>query len=324
MEMEKKTTIRQEELPMKIKIKMGLWGLIGGLLIGSTGCGNTIVCYTTEVPADSTVETESTKKSEAAEMARETLAAAVETNEAIPEPDIAGSVMEKLVSDSILEENSGHYLQGECQGEGHIILDEVEVDGISTVYALMMYGEYEFQNVDYFVKTAGTGVIPVVLQYDIRLNSHTPLVSFEWPADGSGYNESIKQMFPEYLWDRVLSIQEEDRTKLEKMEREYARQYLEEMGRDAVVCDYRDFEHTLLTDLGVSVEVSNKMLVHEKLMGPYPDWVGSTEKVEDGVRYMYSLFYEEETNEIIYEKRVFETDETVEKFIYDAETGEPV
>jgi hypothetical protein len=36
------------------------------------------------------------------------------------------------------------------------------------------------------------------------------------------------------------------------------------------------------------------------------------------------VFYDEETNQIIYEKRFFGTNETVEKFVYDAKTGEPI
>jgi len=145
-----------------------------------------------------------------------------------------------------------------------------------------------------------------------------------WPDDGSGYNASVKEMFPEHLWDRVQIIQEEDRDVLTKMERAYAEEHLKMIGRDAVIGDYADVERTYLTDYGVSVAVSNKMMEYEKYMGPYPGWVGTLEKVEDGERYLYSLFFDEETDQIVYEKRVFGTGETVEKFVYDAETGDKV
>ena len=299
-----------------------------GVMVCFAGCGRESTLQATQ----STVEIQDSKESE--DLKETTHAVkqeivALETNAVIE--DVVNEVnpnessyMDELVAGSILEQNKGRYLNGECQAEGHIVLGEETEDGISTVYALMMYGEYEFQNVDYFIKSAGTGVIPVVLKYDIRLDSHTPLVDFQWPEDGSRYNDSIKELFPEQFWDRTLTIQDEDRRILTEMERGYAERYLDSIGRDAVVGDYADLEHTLLTDLGVSVEVSNQMNVYEKTMGPYPNWVGSTEKIEDGVRYMYSLFYDEETNQVIYEKRVFETDETIEKYIYDAETGEPV
>lgn len=248
----------------------------------------------------------------------------VETNVQIDpeERESSSDYLDQLVSAAILEQNADSYLSDECPAEGHMILEEQEQDGILTLYALTMYGEYAFHNVDYFVKSSGTGAIPTVMKFDLRLNSHTPLISIERPEDGSGYIESIKTIFPEHLWDRVITIQEDDANTLTAMEQEYAKQYLVKLGRDALIGNYADFEHTLLTDLGISVEVSNHLLEYEKDMGPYPNWHGSTEKIEYGVRYMYSVFYDEETSQIIYEKRVFDSMETVEKFVFDAETGE--
>lgn len=234
------------------------------------------------------------------------------------------SSMEQVVANSILENRSKQFTGEECQAEGHIIIGEEINEGVLKVYALTMYGEYAFQNVDYFVKEAGTGAIPAVMTYDLRLSVVRTTSDVEWPEDGSGYEESVKRMFPEKYWDRVLTIPDEDLSVLKEMEQGYAKAYLEELGRDAVIGEYADVPHTFLTDYGISVDVSNKMLEYEKLMGPYPNWVGSTEKIEDGVRYMYLVFYEEETNEIIYEKRVFDTNESIEKFVYDAETGEEI
>lgn len=248
----------------------------------------------------------------------------VETNVQLTpeEKETPSDFFNDLVASAILEHNADLFRQEECSAEGHIILEQTEEDGIATIYALTMYGGYAFHNVDYFVKTTGTGVIPAVMKFDLRLNSHTPLISMEYPADGSGYLTSIKEMFPEHLQDRVLNISKEDSDTLTSMEQEYAKRYLANLGRDALIGDYADFEHELLTDLGISTEVSNKLSEYEKDMGPYPNWHGSRETIEDGVRYMYSIFYEEETDEIIYEKRVFDTMETVEKFVFDAETGE--
>lgn len=247
----------------------------------------------------------------------------VETNAEI---DLSGedSSMEQVVANSIFEHRSKQFTGEECQAEGHIIIGEEINEGVLKVYALTMYGEYAFQNVDYFVKKAGTGAIPAVMTYDLRLSVVWTTSDVEWPEDGSGYEESVKRMFPEKYWDRVLTIQDEDLSVLKEMEQGYAKAYLEELGRDAVIGEYADVPHTFLTDYGISVDVSNKMLEYEKLMGPYPNWVGSTEKIEDGVRYMYLVFYEEETNEIIYEKRVFDTNESIEKLVYDAETGEEI
>ena len=317
---------------MKIKKYMFLWMALGCLTLNAVGCQN-VVC-SLETTAAATKEAESSREeTEPAEAPAEAETIA-ETSEKIvyetnaPELETLEASKESLfdhaVSEAILTQNAEWFTGEECQAEGHIILSVEETDDILTVYALTMYGEYAFQNVDYFIKSAGTGVIPAVLTFDLRISSNNGFRSMELPEDGSGYTESVKRMFPEYLWDRVLSIQEEDRAALTEMERSYAERYLEAMGRDAVIGDYADVGHTYLTDHGISVEVSNKMLEYEKNMGPYPGWHGTTETIEDGVRYLYSVFVDEEVNQIIYEKRVFDTLETVEKFVYDAETGEEI
>lgn len=276
------------------------------------------VMETTAVQQETMAQSESESESKS-----ETAAQAVETNAEI---DLSGedSSMEQVVANTILENRWGQFTDEECRAEGHIILGEEINEGVLKVYALTMYGEYAFHNVDYFVKEAGTGVIPAVMTYDLRLSVVRTNADVEWPEDGSGYEDSVKQMFPEKYWDRVLNIQEDDLETLKNMERAYAKAYLEEINRDAVIGEYADVPHTQLRDYGISVDVSNQLMEYEKTMGPYPGWVGSTEKLEDGVRYMYLIYYEEETNEIIYEKRVFDTNDTMEKFVYDAETGKEI
>lgn len=296
------------------------------ILFLTFGCLTSITagCSKEALPTSSTAATAAVTTAAVSMTAAPSAAVAVmETNEALPDPsDTLETYADQLASSAILEHYNDYFVPEECLAEGHLILEEDVSDGILTIYALTIYGGYSFHNVDYFVKSSGTGVIPAVMTFDLRLNSHTPLLSFETPEDGSGYNESIKNLFPEHLWDRVLTIQEDDRSALISMEQEYAKRYLSEIGRSALVGEYADFNHELLTDVGISTEVSNRLLEYEKEMGPYPTWHGSTEKLEQDIRYMYSVFYDEESSQIIYEKRVFDTMETVEKFVFDAETGE--
>lgn len=297
------------------------------ILFLTFGCLTSITagCSKETLPTSSTAATAAVTTT-AASMTTAAPSASVtvmETNEALPTPDdTLETYAEQLASSAILEHYNNSFVPEECLAEGHLILEEDVSDGILTIYALTMYGGYSFHNVDYFVKSSGTGVIPAVMTFDLRLNSHTPLLSFELPEDGSGYSESVKKMFPEHLWDRVLTIQEDDRRTLTAMEQDYAKRYLSEIGRSALVGEYADFNHELLTDVGISTEVSNRLLEYEKDIGPYPNWHGSTEKIENQIRYMYSVFYDEESSQIIYEKRVFDSMETVEKFVFDAETGE--
>jgi len=228
--------------------------------------------------------------------------------------------LDKKVASAILANSQGKYSEGEVVGEGHIILGS-EVDGqLTTVYALTMYGEYGFQD-NNFVKVSGSGVIPAVISI-FENDEGAMLTSIIWPQDGSGYNQSIQKMFPEEYHDRVLSIKDEDKHTLKVMERQYAQNYLKQIGRTAIVGEYGDFEHPLLTHIGVSVKVSNKLL--EKNYYNYPMWVGNQEKIEDGIRYVYQMEYNKEKEQIILSKYNYETKEVAEKIVVNALTGEEV
>lgn len=228
--------------------------------------------------------------------------------------------LDKKVSAAILAESQGRYLDGETIGEGHIILGSKEENNETIVYALTMYGEYGFQD-NNFVKVSGTGVIPAVIRINDK-NKENFSSTIQWPKDGSGYIESIKEMFPEQYYDRVLSIKDEDRHVLEAMEEKYAKDYLIQIGREAEIGDYGDFEHPLLTHLGVSVQVSNKLL--EKNYTNYPMWVGNQEKIEDGIRYVYQMDYDKDEKQIVLSKYNYETKAVVEKIVIDALTGEEI
>ena len=228
--------------------------------------------------------------------------------------------LEKKVADVLLSSSEEKYLQGETKGEGHIILSsEVEGD-LTTVYALTMYGEYGFQDGN-FVKVSGTGVIPAVIKI-FEKDGNVILTNIIWPKDGTGHEESLKEMFPEKHHKRVLSIKDKDRDTLKEMEVEYAKNYLTQIDRTAQIGEYGDFEHILLTEAGVSVKVSNKLV--EKNYANYPSWIGNQEKIEDGIRYIYQMDYDKENNQIILSKSNYETKEVTEKIVIDSLTGEEI
>lgn len=228
--------------------------------------------------------------------------------------------LDKKVSAAILAESQGRYLDGETIGEGHIILGSKEENNETIVYALTMYGEYGFQD-NNFVKVSGSGVIPAVISI-FENDEGAMLTSIIWPQDGSGYTQSIQKMFPEEYHDRALYIKDEDKNTLKIMERQYAQNYLKQIGRTAIVGEYGDFEHPLLTHIGVSVKVSNKLL--EKNYYNYPMWVGNQEKIEDGIRYVYQMEYNKEKEQIILSKYNYETKEVAEKIVVNALTGDEV
>ena len=285
-------------------------------------------CAQTSESKEETVSQESVMSEEENQIGTagaETENASAENNAAAEGAESAGTenrplTLEQAVSAAILNEKM--YSGEECRAEGHIILETEENEKTTVVYALTMYGEYQFQNKDYFVKSAGSGVIPAVLTYETKTDGSYVLQSFRWPEDGSGYVQSIQEMFPEELWENCISIAEEDREELEAQEQAYAAAYLEMLGREAEIGDYGDFPHTLLTEEGVSVEASNRLLEYSREVGEYPMWIGSLEKVEDGVRYIYEQILEKENQRILYRKTEYGTGTVAESFEFDMETGE--
>jgi len=224
--------------------------------------------------------------------------------------DTQNMTLDEMVSHALLTENDGRYAVGECKAEGHIILGSEEKDNETYVYALTMYGEYGFED-DNFVKVSGSGVIPAVIIFSENEQGEKTN-EIKWPLDGSAYVKSIKELFPEEYHNRVLSIAKADNEELKNQETLYAQKYLTKIGREATIGEYGDFEHPLLTSMGVAVQVSNKLV--EKGYANYPHWVGKLEKIEDGIRYVYEMNYTKDSNPIILEKYNYDTKEIVEKF----------
>lgn len=223
-----------------------------------------------------------------------------------------------LVSEAVLSDNAGKYYEGECVAEGHKVLGSRVNGDILKVYALTMFGYYSFRN-DKFIKTAGSGVIPAVLTFEKNGGDYS-LLKIDYPADGSEYVKSIKRLFPLKYRSAALFPGAEVSEELTAQERSFAEAYLESIGRDVGIGDYADIDTVLLTDLGVSVEVSNKLIADGRL-GEYPYWVGSSEFVEEGKRFVREVSYEEAQNRIVYKTFEKESGDVTEQFVFDAATG---
>ncbi|MBP3360032.1 MAG: DUF4825 domain-containing protein [Clostridia bacterium] len=219
---------------------------------------------------------------------------------------------DELVSYAILSRNSGRYLDGECMGEGHIILgNEAGENGARTIYALTTTGFYGFEN-DCFIKVSGSGVIPARITFD----SDNNVTEYLMPQDGSLYKESIEEIFPKKYHGKILygDYKEQYADCLEQ-EKRYAAEYLKKIGRNAVICEYGDIEHEI-PDL--NAEVSNMML---DSFTEYPYWLGTQERIIDGVRYVYKMSMDGD-NTVIFEKYLYDTGETVNKTVLNIENGE--
>ena len=116
---------------------------------------------------------------------------------------------------------------------------------------------------------------------------------------------------------------EKDSESLWNQNKAYAQAYLDKIGRTEEICRYSEVEHILLTDVGISVEVSNKILENKNIPNYNYD-LGYFESVEDGVRYIYSKSYDKEKNKIICLKEVYDTKEVIERIEIDSLTGDVI
>ncbi len=230
-----------------------------------------------------------------------------------------GDALDTAVSLAFLDDNKASYRSGECSAEGHIILGYEEQSDYIKVYALTIFGEYGFENGN-FVKVSGSGIIPVVFKFTGSIDklSFSDIVH---PLDGSYYTQTIKEMFPSEYIDRALNPTDSDIQELKTQECMYAASYLKKIGRAAIIGDYRDFKHVLLSDVGVSVNISNS-IAGNALFINYPMWLGTCEALENGVRYVYEKSYVDNIHEIIFTKYEYNTNTIAELIRLDSITGE--
>lgn len=241
----------------------------------------------------------------------------IKESEAMPDADI-DEELDKAVGDAVFSHNESMYEKGECSAQGHIVMDAYEEKSSVTVYTLTMYGEYGFRN-DMFIKISGSGVIPAVMTFSIGKDGAYTLQSYNEPMDGSGYTQSVKELFPKELYNRVISISENDRIDLQTQERKYAKTYLDSIGRAARIGDYSDLEMELPD---ISDETYDSIFDR---YWEYPYWIGTLEKVENGVRYVYETQWKNYGNNdsLIYlTKYVYDTGEIIRTVNVHIDDGE--
>jgi len=242
-------------------------------------------------------------------------------------PRAKTETIEKAVAAATLEYNNGKYLiDHETCGEGNIMLDmEQSKDNITTVYALTLFGTFQFQD-GKFVMNDGSGITPAVIRLLKEPDGRFVTLDYHQVSGSKDDLEaSVKEVFPEKLWESCIFPSEKDQTELKNQVCAYAKEYLETIGRKATVGYYGEFPHTYPIDEGIPPEIYKKISDSIKYSaGPgasAPAWLGNVECLEDGVRYIYQQDYDTEKQEIIFSKLLYETREIIQKEVYDATTG---
>ncbi|MCX8047780.1 transcriptional regulator [Anoxybacillus gonensis] len=191
--------------------------------------------------------------------------------------------VETAVSEAI-KEHGKTYGKGEYVAEGHIILDTEQKGNKVKAYTIASIGVFEFQD-GIFAIVSGSGAIPTVMTFSIDKHGQYKLVAYEEPLDGEAYVESMKKMFPKKYESKVLNA-EKYYDELAKQQERQAQEYLKKIGRHAKV----SLSYVEKQPLNISVQAMNhflRMLSSDPFLNECPDWLGTREVVEQGIRYVY-------------------------------------
>ncbi len=230
--------------------------------------------------------------------------------------DTEENALDKAIREAILAENFGDYLRGECQGIGYKIIETFENDGVLSVYALTEYVEYGFQD-GVLVNVSGTN--PNVLMRFQQTESGNYELIFYTRLDlfSDLSEEEIEQLLkPLSETGKSYIYTDEDLQKVRAQADEDAAAYLKSINRDADVGFRTEHKGNLLTDLVSDTDLLME-LSKDETYSLYPEWTGTQERIENGVRYIYQTEYDDELQQIIFSKILFDTNETVERQIID-------
>ena len=212
------------------------------------------------------------------------------------------------------------YADSECLGEGHVVLGYTDCGDRVEVYALCSNIGYGFRD-GMFVDNSGSFCIPTLIKFDKAENGRYIFKEAKESMDGGEFVSSIKRMFPAALAKQAVSAQSDDeiQDRLHDQCDACAAAYLNAIGREAKISSYNEEDFKLLSDHGVSADVSNELL---KLRPEFGLCLGNFERIESGVRYVYSVKWNGDdsgSGSVIYTKKEYDTGKVVKKYTYKVE-----
>lgn len=217
---------------------------------------------------------------------------------------------------AIVEQNQGKYLPGECYGVGYKIIETFKEDDILSIYALTEYVEYRFED-NVFVNISGTN--PKVLMrfhqigeknYDLIFYTRLDIFS-DLPEEEL---EALVQPLIDAGNDYIYT--EQDLQEVRAQADEDALEYLKSINRIAEIGVRQEHNGQLLEEL-VSDESLLKELFKDDEICLYPNWTGTTERIENGERYIYQTAFDEEKQQIIYTQVEYSTNNVVNSIVVD-------
>ena len=225
--------------------------------------------------------------------------------------------LDDAVSKAILDAHPTSESSGECTTESHLVFGKSETGSDVTVYLREDYSHFGFVNG--FFTDVGGGNTPVVLAFKQSGDGYQ-LISREAAQDGADYVPSVKRLFPARFAKLVLNdLPQEAADQLWNDQAQQAQAYLDSIGRTATVCRYGEIMIRFLSDYGISDAAQEKLC---GMATEYDLTVGSHERLEDGVRYVYQTDVDEAAQRITFTKFRYDTNEVVEFLAFDGKTSE--
>ena len=226
----------------------------------------------------------------------------------------------KAITTAIVEQNRGKYLPGECYGVGYKIIETFEEDDTISIYALTEYVEYCFED-NILVNISGTNP-KVLMRFCKTLEDNYDLIFYTRLDLFSDLPEEELEALVQPLIDsgNAYIYTEQDLQEVRAQADEDAAEYLRSINRIAEIGVRQDHDGQLLEEL-VSDESFLKELFKDDEMCLYPNWTGTTERIENGERYIYQTAFDEERQEIVYTKIEYSTDNVVKSIVVDVQNG---
>ncbi|MDD3212818.1 MAG: hypothetical protein PHY64_04055 [Eubacteriales bacterium] len=169
---------------------------------------------------------------------------------------------------------------GEFWAEGHVVLGTKKTGDTVKVYATAGCQEYEFLD-GIFTDAGGGFQEPITITF-LKTDGGYELQNILQPDDGEDYDASIKKMMPKSCITKMSKNSEANNAEITRQMIVQAQAYLVGIGRTEPVQDWRDRDLQLS---GILTPASNQTI---SFSPPYPLWVTNTERLENGVRYVYT------------------------------------
>lgn len=232
------------------------------------------------------------------------------------ENDEASGSLNLAIKNAIIEQNKDNYLSGEFYGTGYKIIEVFDENNILSIYALTEFIEYQFQD-GVFVNISGTNP-KVYMQFKKNTDGKYELIYYTRLDILSGLtDEELEELMqPLVKTGKDYLYTDADLQEVREQADNDARTYLQEIGRAAEVGNRERHDGKLLAEL-VSNQDNIEQLMKDDTFSMYPNWVGTLERIENEIRYIYKTEFIEDTMQIIYTKIEYDTNNILEKTVID-------